>query len=256
MEEKKDAKKLIVDQNLVALYSNQLQNKGFYGLSERETKLFMTIIAKMRDKGESASFSYKELIDAMGLAKKNMTTAQFTELFQTAAKKIAFRSIKKDTGGYLNICLFDLIESYPDRSYDNYKGRVDVTLSPRYAYMLQNMEACKSYTSAELREFISLSGKNALTLYRHLRQFRTTGYRRMTVENIISYFELPENCETKYIKYRVIDQACDELRKLNTFKNMSVKTEKEGKRIVAYHFIWSKAGQIQCAEAIQKAETK
>ncbi|KQI10892.1 hypothetical protein K777_09700, partial [Campylobacter coli CVM 41970] len=90
---------------------------------------------------------------------------------------------------YVN--LFETMEIHyvkrnPDDGYDESTlfNRITLKINPDFAYLVNQLTT--NFTAFELEEFIALSGKYAKTLYRLLKQFRTTGK---------AYFEWDEFCK-------------------------------------------------------------
>ncbi|MEE6591683.1 replication initiation protein, partial [Campylobacter coli] len=78
------------------------------------------------------------------------------------------------------------VKRNPDDGYDESTlfNRITLKINPDFAYLVNQLTT--NFTAFELEEFIALSGKYAKTLYRLLKQFRTTGK---------AYFEWDEFCK-------------------------------------------------------------
>ncbi|EAI3389097.1 RepB family plasmid replication initiator protein, partial [Campylobacter jejuni] len=89
---------------------------------------------------------------------------------------------KEEVTAHRTINLFTEFAVYVYKSSKELES-IEMQVNPRFEYILNQLTA--NFTAFELSEFIALSGKYTKTLYRLLKQFRTTGK---------AYFEWEEFC--------------------------------------------------------------
>lgn len=96
------------------------------------------------------------------------------------------------------------------------------------------------FTYISLTEFCSLKTMYSKRLYAFLKQFRNTGYRRVSVERFREYMDATSKTYDDFaqLRRRVITPAVNELRDIGYFPDLKVKEEKNesGKRIVGILF--------------------
>ena len=97
-----------------------------------------------------------------------------------------------------------------------------------------------NFTRFELEEFISLESKYAKTLYRLLKQFRTTGDLTINAADFREKLDIPKSYSNKVINARVIKPAVTALQKvIPELEYEAKKTSEHGNPIYAYKFTFS-----------------
>ncbi|MEL1104892.1 replication initiation protein, partial [Campylobacter jejuni] len=110
---------------------------------------------------------------------------------------------------------------------------VHITLQSRFYDMIINKKS--GFTAFELAEFAELSGKYTKTLYRLLKQYRTTGKAYFEWEEFCRIMDIPENKTTGDIDKFILKPALKELTKERNlfdqirvpFKNLAYEKEKQ-----------------------------
>lgn len=105
-------------------------------------------------------------------------------------------------------------------------------VNPQFEYILNQLTA--NFTAFELSEFIALSGKYTKTLYRLLKQYRTTGKAYFEWEEFCRIMDIPEKFAMCDIDKRILKPAIKELSKERNlfdqvrvpFKNLAYEKEK------------------------------
>ncbi len=109
-------------------------------------------------------------------------------------------------------------------------------VNPQFEYILNQLTA--NFTAFELSEFIALSGKYTKTLYRLLKQFRTTGKAYFEWEEFCRIMDIPEKLAMRDIDKSILKPAIRELSKERNlfdqvrvpFKNLAYEKEKTAGR--------------------------
>ncbi len=113
---------------------------------------------------------------------------------------------------------------------------IEIQVNPRFEYILNQLTA--NFTSFELAEFIALSGKYTKTLYRLLKQYRSTGKAYFEWEEFCRIMDIPKNYRQIDIDQRILKPAIKELSKERNlfdqvrvpFKNLAYEKEKTAGR--------------------------
>ncbi|EGK7523457.1 replication initiation protein, partial [Campylobacter lari] len=218
--------------------------------------------------------------DLMGFSEKNLSNREITEIlnsFEEKFFKADFTIIVKDEVrnliGKMRVNLFNHFviwkETRTDWDMEIGDGlfwqeftRIDIEVNKHFEYLVNQLTA--NFTSFELAEFIALSGKYTKTLYRLLKQYRTTGTAYFEWEEFCRIMDIPEKLAMCDIDKRILKPAIKELTKERTlfdqvripFKNLSfekkkIKARGRGGKVVGIEFTF-KPENI----AIQKIENE
>ena len=105
---------------------------------------------------------------------------------------------------------FDRLE-YNRKTYD-----LEVHIQDDFYEMMKNYKL--GFTRFELAEFVNLSGSYAKTLYRLLKQYRTSGSKIVTVEDFRQLLNVPKTYRQREIDTRVLNPCIKQLsRELDMF---------------------------------------
>src|SRR5699024_12633334 len=116
---------------------------------------------------------------------------------------------------------------------------LDVQVSKQFEYIINELSV--NFTSYELAEFVQLRSSYAKTAYRLLKQWRTLGKREFTLEEFTFVMDTPKSYRPSEIKKRVLTPILEELQKLDSFRDLKVKTLKKntkGTPVTGYLFTW------------------
>jgi len=119
--------------------------------------------------------------------------------------------------------------------YHEREGRVTVKFTMTVTTRLQGMMG--QFTSLKLMEVTKLNSFHSIRMYEYLSQFRSTGYRRVTLEDL----RFAMNCIDLYpsirdFKRRVLYPAVKELNEKCDFE-IECRNVKRGRRITGFEFI-------------------
>lgn len=214
----------------VVKYHNDFNKISLGRFNEIEQNLLFGILVKCKNKQDiEMEFSLNDLISLVG-NRSNLTNDEIRKMAMNLADnfiKLDFRAIKEiEQGqtihGFFN--LFSHILVYVDKN-DNL-DKISLKVNPDFAYLIN--EFAKEFTQFELEEFIFLKGRYVKTLYRHLKQFRTTGVWRVSLEHFRDILCIPNTykmCDIdKQILKPCIAQLSEELNIFELFDNSHNKT--------------------------------
>ncbi|MCV3474383.1 replication initiation protein [Campylobacter sp. CNRCH_2014_2849] len=242
----------------IVKYHNDFNKIQLPSFTEQEQNLLFLIFAKIKEKGieneiqlyaddfkinERLSNSRDYLTDNINSLKYKFFKANFKQILETETEVIH---------RYVN--LFETMEiHYVKRNpYDGYDtstlfNRMALKINPDFSYLVNQLTT--NFTSFELAEFVALSGKYTKTLYRLLKQYRTTGKAYFEWENFLRILEIPEKMRMCDIDKDILKPAIKELTAERTlfdqvripFKNLAfekkkIKARGRGGKVVGIEF--------------------
>lgn len=211
-------------------YHNRLNSISMRGWSSMEMNIFFAIVSKVRDKGTNEiiidSNDLRNLSDKVEFRNKGYW---FDSLKSTVRKLVTLYYYQEDDSGFEVMALFSKIRLTSDEL------SLIVAVSSEFSYIVNQLT--EKFTSWELQEFTSLRSSYSKTLYRLLKQWRFTGERRFTVEELKRQLDIPESYNTGMIHKRVIEKSLSELSIY--FKGLDCRVEKssaKGTPVTGYIF--------------------
>ncbi len=226
----------------MARYKNDLNDVGFYGLSLRESRLYMAVLAGMCNKGQAVQqFKFSELKTIMGES-KGLTKKQFSDLIEQTCNNLSKITITAtDSRG--NWAIFGIFRQFEG---DVEKGILTVETAPKFLYIINCLS--REYMEVDLKEFNDCRSKSAQTLYRKLSQFRNSNRKEcyLTLTDAKKIFELRDDISTKWFNQHILFPAIKEVNKFHKFKYLRLDKEKmRGQRpIHKYFFRWDRPENI------------
>lgn len=171
----------------------------------------------------------------------NESLLEFSLSLREKFFKADFTIIEKTTRGekeveaHKTINLFTEFAIYVYASSKDLES-IEIQVNPQFEYILNQLTA--NFTAFELAEFIALSGKYTKTLYRLLKQFRTTGKAYFEWEEFCRIMDIPQDYRQSEIDKRILKPAIKELSKERNlfdqvrvpFKNLAYEKEKTAGR--------------------------
>lgn len=214
----------------IVKYHNDLNKITFRGFGSVDFDFFMSLCSKMKDvKGNEVTISFSEFMKLSGYSSKKGTDRFIRELKSMNYKQLL--SSGEVTKGN-KIRQFVLFTEFLIDSDDE---TITAKVNADYKYILQ--ELTRSFTRFELEEFVSLDSKYSKTLYRLLKQFRTTGIYRVNLEEFKRLFGVPKSYTNMRIQDKIIKPAVAALGK--SFDNLECKTlyeRKPGRPVKGFEF--------------------
>ncbi|OEY49678.1 replication initiation protein [Campylobacter coli] len=233
----------------IVKYHNDFNKIKLPSFTEQEQNLLCFLLTKIKEKEENEIFSIYPK-DLIGFSGKNLSNRELTEIlnsFEEKFFKADFTIIVKDEVknliGKMRVNLFNHFviwkETRTDWDMEIGDGlfwqeftRIDIEVNKHFEYLINQLTA--NFTAFELAEFIALSGKYTKTLYRLLKQFRTTGKAYFEWEEFKRIMDIPENYEMHNIDKWILKPAIKELSKERNlfdqirvpFKNLAYEKEK------------------------------
>lgn len=224
--------------NNIVKYSNEMNTIAFSDFSSREMNIFFSIIAKIKEKNtDTVHLTFDEVAELSNLGNKmGRHVDLFIETLESTYDKITDLKIKLNGDNELRILLlFDEFVIKKDEQY------VEISVAPKAVPLLNNLSG--SWTRFNLLQFSSLTSTYAKSMFRLVKQYRTTGYLKLDIEKLRYLLDVPTSYKTGDITRRVISPIKSELAPI--FAHFTVKTHRKGKTIVGYQFSWKPEGPNQ-----------
>ncbi|MEL1086075.1 replication initiation protein, partial [Campylobacter jejuni] len=225
----------------IVKYNNDFNLLPMPELKAIQMDMFMAIISLTKDKKENTPFlkkffnpdkrkiiiPQKKFIELCRLNDSKMDYKEIFFAIDDCLKKLCnfLISYQKDERTIYNFVCFEEANIIADE--------VHITLQSRFYDMIINKKF--GFTAFELAEFAELSGKYTKTLYRLLKQYRTTGKAYFEWEEFCRIMDIPENYRQIDIDQRILKPAIKELSKERNlfdqirvpFKNLAYEKEKQ-----------------------------
>lgn len=193
--------------NEVVKYKNELNKFSFTGLKETEFDIVFTIFHKFKEKGiTDIEFSTANLKQLVNYEHKGMS---FDDYAFEAFKRIQFFKIECrnpiEKHKLMSIIVFPIV------TLDQKNHSIKVKISEEIANYLNAIK--DQFTRFELAEFVNLRGVYAKTLYRLLKQFRTTGEAKFEWDEFKRLMGIPASYQMQNIDNQILKQSLKELMK-------------------------------------------
>ncbi|KNE07805.1 replication initiation protein [Helicobacter pylori] len=219
--------------NTYITYHNNTNKVNLGKLSEREANLLFAIFQKLKDQGNTLIRFEPQDLKQMIMVKSNLTNRQLLQILKNLLDNIGganFWIIKEhvengevyeDHTSYMLFKQFEIRIHKPTQTIEY----LDVQLNDNYQYLLNNL-GMGQYTSFNLLEFQQVRGKYAKTLYRLLKQYKSTGILSVEWGQFRELLDIPKDYDMRSVDNFVLKIALKELRKIYPFEHLSYKKER------------------------------
>lgn len=207
----------------VVKYHNDFNKVGLGSFNELEQNLLFGILVECRNKQDIEFELSADDLARFVKVRRNVTNDELFKMACDLSKnflKLDFRVVKRD-GNRICRGFFNLFETLVVCSIecDNYEilEKIIIKVNPDFAYLINQL--AEHFTQFELEEFIFLKGRYTKTLYRYLKQFRTTGVWRVTWDNFKMLLDIPKSYKMCDIDKQILEPSVKQLQEpLNLFE--------------------------------------
>lgn len=219
-----------------------------------EMDLFFSIIAKVQEKGDSVirlTFAeLKALSDYRATANKRF----IDDIFSTYEKllRITFGSTSKNG---MRRQLFVMFTRF-DINGDTEIPYVDIQVNDMAIPMINNLDRWVRYT---LQEFNSLDSRYSKTMYRLLKQYRTTGKAYYKKEVLFELLDVPTSYTKKLENFNQFVLKPIEKELSPIFTNLTIKkvhASKRGRPVIAYEFTFEPEPKDKAENTVPRNKEK
>ncbi len=220
--------------NTYTTYHNNTNKVNLGKLSEREANLLFAIFQKLKDQGNTLIRFEPQDLKQMIMVKSNLTNRQLLQILKNLLDNISganFWIIREHVENgeiyedHISYMLFKQFEIRIHKSTQTIEY-LDVQLNDSYQYLLNNLGMVGQYTSFKLLEFQRVRGKYAKTLYRLLKQYKSTGILSVEWTQFRELLDIPKDYKMENIDQKVLNPSLKELRKIYPFEHLSYKKER------------------------------
>ena len=218
--------------NELVKYHHELNTIPLRKFTPVEMNLFFSIVSRMRDKGEqTVRFSFdqlKELSDYKPTANNRF----IDDLAETYEKILSLRFGRRSKSG-LSIEMFVMFTEFKING-DVDDPYVDIRIYEKAIPLLNNLDEWVRYS---LKQFTDLQSSYSKTMFRLLKQFRTTGYAYFSKEDFHELLDIPKSYRETHINERVLKPIKEELTPL--FRGLTIRKKYgkgRGKPVIGYQF--------------------
>ena len=238
--------KLILKKGFLPMlkYHNDMNLIAFKDFSQRELNIFFSLCLLMKEKGTGEiTLSYDEIKNV--IPDRFESNTKFEEILESVYDKLL--QLRLESRDKNKIEKFILFTSY--KIHVNEKI-VTINTNSDYSYILNNLS--KNFTLFELQEFNELSSTYSKHMFRLLKQYRSTGFFRINVEEFRRLLDVPKSYTMKKIGVKVLGPIEKEL--VSYFKDFKIKKIKEGRSITNLEFTF-KPQHYKCNDEIDMIDT-
>ena len=170
--------------NEVVKYNNNFNNISLRNFNANELDILMAICSRMKEKEEEViTFHFDKLKKLVNYS--DNTSATFIKDLESTYDKLI--SIKLKVGDERRFIKFVLFTRY---SVDIEEKIVEIAVNKEFAWVLNALNV--SFTAFELKEFLSLKSSYAKEFYRRMKQFKSTGIWRVSIEEFRKMLDISE----------------------------------------------------------------
>ncbi|RVZ21652.1 replication initiation protein [Helicobacter pylori] len=214
-------------------YHNNANKVNLGKLSEREANLLFAIFQKLKDQGNTLiRFEPQDLKRMLGIKISYDNLTRTARSMWNKIKTADFWEVRdiivngRECVSEKNYMLFQVCEIVSDKETREFLY-MDIQLNTGYNYLLNNLGMGGQYTSFKLLEFQRVRGKYAKTLYRLLKQYKSTGILSVEWSQFRELLDIPKDYEMRNIDQKVLNPSLKELRKIYPFEHLSYKKERK-----------------------------
>ena len=170
--------------NNVVKYHNNFNGIGLRNFNSNELNILMAICSRMKEKGEEEiTFHFDKLKKLINYS--DNTSATFVKDLESTYDKLI--SIKLKVGDERHFVKFVLFTRY---SVDMEEKTVEIAVNKEFSWVLNELNV--TFTAFELKEFLSLKSSYAKEFYRRMKQFKSTGIWRVSIEEFRKLLDISE----------------------------------------------------------------
>ncbi|WP_174481309.1 replication initiation protein [Spiroplasma endosymbiont of Danaus chrysippus] len=229
---------------LTVKYDNELNSIAFHRLNAKELDLFFTFCAKLKEKGtRKLFFTFSELKKIIQF--EPTSKQRFVNVADKLYEKMLTFTINSTDG--TKRTRYNLFSGY---EIDEKKQELQISVNPDLMYLINNL-VTREYTLFEHQEFVNIKSTYAKNCYRLLKQFRSTGFCKIKINDFRNLLDIPKNYNMCDIDKRVLKPINNELKLL--FKNLIIKKIKKQIKVEYIEFNFNK--QLRIKSNLNKIKT-
>ncbi len=236
--------------NEIVKYDNYMNNLNFKHFTSVDFNFLMALCNKLRDKNvEEIRISFEDLRIKTGYTRTSIN--QFISDLKRMNKKLMEITCNLETEK--KIIMFVL---FPTFEIDLENQELIVSVNEKFSFILN--ELIKNFTRFDLQEFVTLESRYSKSLYRLLKQYRTTGKYEVAIGDFRVKMDCPDSYNNKQFMQNIINPAVKSLQ--NYFKELKCEPQyahKRGRPVTGYIFTFTPENKKHGSDQNQiKSENK
>ena len=235
--------------NEIVKYDNYMNGLKFTGFTATDFNFLMLLCSKMRDKDViEMTISFEELREKTGYTRTSIQKFR-TDLERMNEKLMKVTCKLKTETKTLMFVLFPTFE------IDLESQTLTVCVNEKFKFILN--EIIKNFTRFNLDEFIKLDSKYSKSLYRLLKQFKSTGKLEIKLDDFRNKMDIPISYNNRDVMSKVINPSLKGLQNYFTDLQCTVKyAHKRGKPVSGYIFTFESEQPPRAEEHITSNQYK
>jgi len=222
--------------NEIIKYDSELNTIPLKQFNPVEMNLFFSIVSRMRDKNDdTVIFSFDQLKELSNY--KPTANRRFIDDLKKTYFKLLNLQFGSTSKSGLSFQAFNMFNKFIING-DVAEPYVEIQINQMAIPLLNNLETWVRYSLAEFRELQSSYSK---TMFRLLKQYRTTGWAEFSKANFFELLDIPKSYlnKSENLDLRVLKRIKEELSPLFSGLKITKKYGKgRGKPVIAYRFSW------------------
>ena len=231
-------------QALAVKYHNDVNSVSLKKFTAKELDILIAIMGRMRDHGEDEiTFDFVELKKLVGWGKHD--NDMFGRALASTYKKLIQCSIR--IGNDREWTEFILFTEY---KINLDKQIISIAVNSKFRFALNELSS--NFTRFELEEFIGLKSSYVKEFYRRMKQFRSTGFWRVSIEEFRRMMDVPKTYQITNLDKYVFAPILSELGERYHMKIQKL-YEARGRgrpRVSGFEFTFDKSPLPEVSEAL------
>lgn len=213
---------------------NEFNEVSMRQWTAKEMDLFIAIVSKVMNKKQDVVTLDTEELRTIISEKKNLD--RWKETVVSVVNKIGELKYHSYTDkAYSLVFPFSKFDVFFDEK------KIEIKVSEHFEKIVNVILKNGEFTFYELEEFIQIKSTYAKTMYRHLKQWRTTGKAEFPIERFREMLDVPESYTSGEVTRRVVFQIIKELSPFfDGLKYEVIKGSGRGTPIKSYVFKFKK----------------
>ncbi|MGY0187290.1 replication initiation protein, partial [Lactococcus petauri] len=224
----------------IVQYHNDFNTVPLRGFNERERRIVMALLHEVKGKDtQVVQLDFNTLRGLVGWDEKKgkRNSSEFIKYLETLSEKImTLRGTLRSESG-LKVVKFSLFPTFIIDGEDT--QTLKVSINPEFKYLTNIFDM---FTAFELEDYNKMSTSYGQELYRLIKQFRTTGFYRVKVEDLRHLLSVPKSYSNADMDRKVFSKTTI-IDLTNAFPNFKIKQERgagRGRPIIGYTFTFDK----------------
>ncbi len=229
---------MINDTKDMVVYKNEFNTVPLRNFTAVEMDLLFTIMSQMKDKGESEiEFTFRELKKLSNYNKETAIKSFVKDLEKTYDKLISLNVKIGDSKKWTKFVFFTKY------TIDNENNTITIGVNSEFIPLINELTG--NFTKFELEEVTSLNSSYSKSCYRLLKQFRKTGYYKVSVDRFRFLLDVPESYNMSNFTLRVLNPIETELKEyFENLKINKIKSKKDKRKVESLEFTFKRQSDI------------